>query len=289
MSAVIAKLLREKPIVVTGAGAFSSAGDSVEALWRSATAGRSLAAWQNFGNGERFAVCGAPEVDVTRPELRPVRKLDRSVQMAWVAANQAWQQAGLANVYAPERIGVMIGSSRGPLGKRLESLRQQTGKLAPSLASDSTFGSLTGALAQSFKVKGPGASISATCASAAVAIGLGAEQILLDRADAMLVGGTEAPLHPALLEQLQATGVIGFHKEAQQTCRPFDLTRNGIVVGEGSGFFVLESAAAAAARGVDVHARLAVWALAHDYCGGTGVEPLGPALVETMKHGLHSA
>ena len=199
MSAVIANLLRQNPIVVTGMGSFSSAGDSVEALWRSATAGRSLARWQNFGNGERFAVCSAPELDVTRPEMRSVRKLDRSVQMAWVAANQAWEQARLTNAYAPERIGVMIGSSRGPLGKQLESLRQPTGKLAPSLASDSTFGSLTGALAQSFKVKGPGASITATCASAAVAIGLGAEQILLDRADAMLVGGTEAPLQPLLL------------------------------------------------------------------------------------------
>src|SRR5438067_12970213 len=99
-------------------GSFSSAGDSVEALWRSATAGRSLAAWRNFGNGERFAVCSAPELDVRRPEMRPVRKLDRSVQMAWAAANQAWEQAGLATVYPPERTGGMIGSSRGSLGKR---------------------------------------------------------------------------------------------------------------------------------------------------------------------------
>jgi 3-oxoacyl-(acyl-carrier-protein) synthase len=289
MSSVIANLLRQNPIVVTGMGSFSSAGDSVEALWRSATAGRSLATWQNFGNGERFAVCSAPELDVTRPEMRSVRKLDRSVQMAWVAANQAWEQSGLTNAYAPERIGVMIGSSRGPLGKQLESLRQQTGKLAPSLASDSTFGSLSGALAQSFKVKGPGASITATCASAAVAIGLGAEQILLGRADAMLVGGTEAPLQPALLEQLQATGVIGFHEEAEQTCRPFDVTRNGIVVGEGSAFLVLESAAAAAARGVEVYALLAGWALTLDNCGRTGVDHQGSALLGTMQQALQLA
>jgi len=292
MSSVIANLLSEKAIVVTGMGSFSSAGDSVETLWKGAIAGRSLAAWRNFANGTEkscFAVCSAPELDASRPELRSVRKLDRSVQMAWVAANQAWEQAQLANVYPPERIGVMVGSSRGPLGKRIESMRKGMGKLAPSLASDSTFGSLTGALAQSFKLKGPGASISATCASAAVAIGLAAEQILLDRADAMLVGGTEAPLHPALLEQLQATGVIGFHKEAEQTCRPFDLTRNGIVVGEGSGFFVLESAAAAAARGVEVHARLAGWALTLDNCGRTGVDHQGSALVGTMQQALQLA
>jgi 3-oxoacyl-(acyl-carrier-protein) synthase len=292
MSSVIANLLREKKIVVTGMGSFSSAGDSVEALWKEAIAGRSLAAWRNFGNGDgrsRFAVCSAPEVDVSRPELRAVRKLDRSVQMAWLAADQALRQARLTNVYAPERIGVMIGSSRGPLGKRIESLRKDNGKIAPSMASDSTFGSLTGALAQSFKLRGPGASISATCASAAVAIGLGAEQILLDRADAMLVGGTEAPLEAALLEQLQATGVMGFHEEAEQTCRPFDVARNGIVVGEGSAFFVLESGRAAAARGIEALARLAGWALTLDNCGRTGVDQAGSALLQTMQQALQVA
>lgn len=135
------------------------------------------------------------------------------------------------------------------------------GKITPSMASDSTFGSLSGALAQSFRIKGPGASVSATCASAAVAIGLGAEQILLDRADAMLVGGTEAPLELALLQQLQVTGVMGFHESAEQTCRPFDVTRNDIVVGEGSAFLILESAQAAAARGVEMLAQLTGWAI----------------------------
>jgi 3-oxoacyl-(acyl-carrier-protein) synthase len=292
MSSVITNLLRENPIVITGMGSFSSAGDSVEALWTGAVAGHGLADWQDFPNGgekSRFAVCRAPELDDTRPELRSVRKLDRSVQIAWVAANQAWAQARMANVYPPERVGVMVGSSRGPLGKRIESMRKGTGRLQPSLASDSTFGSLTGALAQSFKLKGPGASISATCASGAVAIALGAEQILLNRAEAMLVGGTEAPLQPALLEQLQATGVIGFHEEAHRTCRPFDVTRNGIVLGEGSAFLVLESAQAAAARGVPALARLVGWALSLDNCGRTGVDHEGSALLQTMQQALELA
>ncbi|PZR73497.1 MAG: hypothetical protein DLM52_10985 [Chthoniobacterales bacterium] len=183
----------------------------------------------------------------------------------------------------------MIGSSRGPLGKRIESLRKDGRKLPPSIASDSTFGSLTGALAQSFKLEGPGASISATCASGAVAIALGAEQILLGHADAMLVGGTEAPLYPPLLEQLQATGVIGFNEDASQTCRPFDVNRNGTVVGEGSAFLVLESARAAQTRGVDTLARLVGWALTLDNCGRTGVSQEGSALRRTMEQALQLA
>ncbi|MSR65268.1 MAG: beta-ketoacyl-[acyl-carrier-protein] synthase family protein [Verrucomicrobiae bacterium] len=291
MNSVMVNLLRERPIVVTGMGSFSSAGDSVSALWNAAIAGRSLAVWRDFGNGDdgsRFAVCSAPEIDVSRPELRAVRRLDRSVQMAWVAANQAWEQARLADVYAPERIGVMVGSSRGPLGKRIETLREGT-KLLPSLAADTTFASLSGALAQSFKLRGPGASISATCASSAFAIGLAAEQILLDRVDAMLVGGAEAPLQAALLKQLHATGVMGFHPEAEQTCRPFDINRNGMLVGEGSGFLVLESAQAARARSAHVHARIAGWAFSLDSVGRTGVTQEGSALLQTMQQALQLA
>ncbi|PZR73496.1 MAG: hypothetical protein DLM52_10980 [Chthoniobacterales bacterium] len=110
MSSVIAHLLREKPIVVTGMGSFSAAGESVEALWQRAFAGRGLAAWQEFVSDQgsfRFAVCAAPEVDVSRPELRSVRKLDRCVQMAWMAANEAWGlRPGLADAYRADRVGV---------------------------------------------------------------------------------------------------------------------------------------------------------------------------------------
>lgn len=292
MNSVMVNLLRAKPIVVTGIGSFSSAGNSVSALWNAAIAGRSLAAWRNFGNGDepsRFAVCHAPEIDVSRQQLRAVRKLDRSVQMACLAANQAWEQARLTDVYAPERVGVMVGSSRGPLGKCIESLHQGTRPLRPSMAADTTFGSLSGALAQSFKVKGPGASISATCASAAFAIGLAAEQILLDRADAMLVGGAEAPLEAPLLKQLHATGVMGFHPKAERTCRPFDINRNGMLLGEGSAFFILESEQAAANRRAAIHARLAGWALSLANSGRTGVTPEGSALLQTMREALQLA
>lgn len=292
MSSPLVRLLRENPIVVTGMGAFCSAGDSVQALWNSAVAGKSLAAWRNFRNGattSSFAVCSAPELDMSAPNMRRVRKLDRCVQMASVAATQAWDDAQLSDAYPSDRVGVIIGSSRGPLGKRIESLRQNGSKLPPSLAADSTFGSLSGSLAQSFKLKGPGASISATCASAAFAVAVAAEQILLGRVDAMLVGGTEAPLETALLEQLDATGVIASHEQAEQACRPFDIDRNGIVVGEGSGFLILESAVGAAARGARAHARLAGWAIAVDNSGRTGVTSDGSTLSQTMLQALRIA
>jgi 3-oxoacyl-[acyl-carrier-protein] synthase II len=286
-------LLRENPVVVTGIGAFSSAGAGVAALTAAALAGRSLARERDFPGHtapQRFAVCAAPEVDSTRPELSAVRKMDRCVQMAALAAREAWQQAAIAEVYPPERIGLVVGSSRGPLGKRVESLGQ-TGirPPRPSLAANTTFAAVSGVLARTFKIKGPGAMISATCASAAFAIISAAEQIVLGNADAMLVGGTEAPLQAALLAQLHATGVLGSHAEAERTCCPFDVNRNGLVLGEGSAFLVLESAQAVADRRASCLGRLAGWAAGVDASGRTGVDAHGTGLGEGMRRALHTA
>jgi 3-oxoacyl-(acyl-carrier-protein) synthase len=292
-SSILTNLLRDNPIVVTGMGSFSAAGDSVNALWEAAVAGRGLAAWREFdfeSENLRFAVCNAPELDVTQPQMHPVRKMDRCVQIAWLAANQAWAQAQLADAYPMTRVGVIVASSRGPFSKRNESFKSVgRHKYPPSLSANSTFASLGGALGQAFKIRGLGATVSATCASAAFAIGLAAEQILLGKADAMLVGGTEAPLQSAILAQLHSAGVTGFHEDAPQTCRPFDVTRNGLVLGEGSAFLVLESARAAAARKADILARLAGWGLSLDNSGRTGVNEDGSGLLQVMEEALRLA
>jgi len=291
-SSILTNLLRDNPLVVTGMGCHSVAGDSVDALWKAALAARGLAAWREFSVAnqapQRFAVCSAPPVDISMSELRSARKSDRCAQMALHAANQAWKQAGLNDAYAPARIGVMIGTSRGPLEKMEESFdRLRRGTVLPTLSAQSSMGSLSGMLAQHFGLKGPGAVVSATCASAAFAVGLAAEQICLGKADAMLVGGTEAPLHAAILAQLQASGVLGSHADAAQACRPFDVTRNGMVLGEGSAFLVLERLGARAdARPL---ARLAGWSMSVESSGRAGMQEDGPSVARAMQEALKLA
>jgi 3-oxoacyl-[acyl-carrier-protein] synthase II len=185
----LSNVLRENPILVTGTGCVSVAGNSMAELWTSAIAGKSLAAWREFqiaGRAQPFAVSTAPEIDANDPALHPVRRSARCVQLAWLAARQAWLQSRLDDVPARANIGLMAGSSRGPIERfehafqRLETLRYP-----PSLSADCTFGSLSGALAQALNLGGPTATISATCASAAYAIAFAAEQILLGKADIM--------------------------------------------------------------------------------------------------------
>ena len=292
-SSILTNLARDNPVVVTGTGCFSAAGGSVPELWEAAVAGHSTAAWREFEMGtgsSRFAVCSAPELDVSQPELHPVRKMDRSAQMAWLAAKQAWHQAQLAGAYLPTQIGMVTGSSRGPLGKINESFNcLGQPKYPPSLSANCAFGALGGVLVQAFKLNGPGATISATCASAAFAIGFAAEQILLGKADVMLAGGSEAPLQSVILAQLDSAGVLGFHEEAARTCRPFDATRNGMVLGEGGAFLVLESARAASRRGVRPLAHLAGWALNVHDSGRASVNEDGAGLLLVMRQALQMA
>ena len=290
---ILTRLLRDDPIAVTGMGSFCAAGDSVDALWKAVVAGKGIAAWREFdfeSENLRFAVCSAPELDITHPQMHPVRKMDRCVQMAWLAANQAWAQAQLAGAYPMTGVGIIVASSRGPVSKHRESF-QFVGRsnYPPSLAANSAFASPSGALGQAFKINGLGMTVSATCASAAFAIGLAAEQILLGKADAVLVGGTEAPLQSAILAQLNAADVIGSHDDARQTCRPFDVTRNGIILGEGSGFLVLESARAASARKAKIFAHLAGWGLSLDSAGRTGMNKDGSGLLQVMEEALRLA
>ncbi len=287
---VLARLLHDNPVVITGMGAFSAAGDSVDTLWHAALTGQGLASQREFVMGaekQPFVVCCAPELDATRPDLHPVRKMDRCVQMSLLAANQAWSQAGLQGAYPANRMGVIVGSSRGPFSKRNEA-PDLTGRrpYPPSLSANATFASLSGALAQILKIEGSGATVSATCASSAFAIGMAAEQILLGKSDAMLVGGTEAPLQYTIMVQMQSAGVLGSHADARNVCRPFDASRNGMVMGEGSAFLILESARSAIARGAKPLARLAGWSMRLDNAGRTKVDEDGACLFQVMEEAL---
>lgn len=294
MNPILARMLVENPVVVTGMGAFCAAGQTANEVWDRAAAGKSTAVWREFGCGDgtrRFAVCPAGEPGWRFPELGAPRKLDRCVQLALAAAGEAWEQAGLRRVpLEPERLAVFCGTSRGPIGKWQESMEALgRGRMLPSLALGSTLSSLSGALSLAFGARGVALTISAACASGASAIALGAQQIASGLADVALVGGAEAPLLPVVLRQLEAAGVLGVHGEAGLACRPFDVTRNGLVVGEGAGFLVLESAVHAKARGARVCGHLSGWGLGSESAGRTGLEADGAGLRRVMEGALATA
>jgi 3-oxoacyl-(acyl-carrier-protein) synthase len=294
MNSTLQKLLRDNPVVVTGLGTVSAGGVSATNLWHHAKSGTVTAAWRDFdfhGETLRRAVCTAPSFQSQLAEFPRARKMDRAAQFALASAGQAWQQAGLDHgSLSPERVGVALGTSRGPVEKRgLATDTTHLPRILPSFAANCTIGSFNGALSQFFAIYGPSFTVSATCSSAAAAIALGAEQILLGLADVMLVGGTDATLHPHILAQFDAAGVLGQHADPAQTCRPFDRSRNGLCLGEGAGVLVLESARSAKRRGARALGRLVGWATRVENAGRAGVGQGGAMLANTINHALRAA
>lgn len=277
--------------VVTGLGTWSAAGSSPERLWHAAQAGRSPARWLRAGQGGGpYPACLAPDPVFATPLAILAHKSDRSVQLALAAALQAQQQAGLAEL-APDRIGIVAGTSRGPVAKWHEAFRQcaENRRLRPTLSAHTAIASLSGAVSLAIGSQGPAFTVAATCASGAHAIATAAQLIAAGEADAVLAGGAEAPLEPAVLESFASAGLLATHRDPARACRPFDQERNGLVLGEGAAFVVLESAASARRRGVPVLARLTGWALGAEGASRSAPEAGGAGLARTMASALARA
>lgn len=286
--------LAADPIVVTGMGCWAADAGGPDELFSAALVGRSPATWVDVGTPEapvNVAACAAADPQLPVDERRAARRLDRAARLGLAAALQAWQDSGLDDAgLAPERLGVVAGTGRGPIGRTLEMARDfAQGGVGPGASADSTPGSISGAISRSLGALGPGSTVMTTCASGATAIATAAMHLLLDDADAMVAGGTEAPIVPLMVAQLGAAGVLGSDPDPAQTCRPFDVARTGLVVGEGAGFLVLERASSARRRGATIHARLAGWATGTDPGGRTGMTPEADGLVAVTRRALSVA
>lgn len=286
----VVQWLRENPLVITGTGAVSAAGDSVEKLWETAVQGRSLGQTLEFEEGV-YAGCVVPPEAMRTWKSSLMRKADRTAQFAVMAAQEAWLQAGIREGnLAPERLAIFAGTSRGPVGKVLEAAgRARMNRMLPSLAASSTMASLSGTLAVEFGACGPSLTVSGACASSAAAIMMAAEQLLLGKADVALAGGAEAPLHPIVLAQLQAAGILGHGEIAAEVCRPFDRHRTGTILGEGAGFLIIETEAHARERGAEILARLSGWAVGAEGGERTGISKDAVSLTQVMGQALKLA
>jgi 3-oxoacyl-[acyl-carrier-protein] synthase II len=257
-------------VVVTGLGATTPLGGDVESFWAALLAGRSGVAalppeWASdlkVRIGARMAVDPAERM----PRVK-ARRLDRAQQAALVAAREAWADAGFTGRsdevgLAPERVGVAIGTGIGGVGSLIEQhdvlLAKGPDRVSPLLipmdmpnGPAAHVGLDVGARAGVFTP------VSA-CASGAEAIAYGLDLIHLDRADVVVVGGTEACVHPLTISgfaQMQAMSTR--NDEPERASRPFDKARDGFVLGEGAGALVLERRSLAEARGARIYAVLA--------------------------------
>ena len=256
----------DRDVVVTGLGATTPLGSDVESTWDALLAGRSGISritdeWvQQFPAQlvARLATEPAEQIDRVR-----ARRLDRSQQVAVIAAEQAWAASGAADSGVdPERIAVVFGTG---IGGALTLLGQDDilEEKGPKRVSPFTIPMLmpngpAAAVGLAVGARGGVHAPVSACASGAEAIRWGLDLLRFDRADVVLVGGAEACVHPLPMAGFAAMRAMSTRNdEPERASRPFDKGRDGFVLGEGAAALVLERAGSARARGAHVHARLA--------------------------------
>jgi 3-oxoacyl-[acyl-carrier-protein] synthase II len=275
-------------VVVTGLGATTPLGGDVATFWAGLLAGRSgVVALEQDWAAELSVRIAAP-MAVDPAEIMPrvqARRLDRSEQAALVASRQAWEDAGFKGRsdecdLDPSRVAVVIGTGIGGVTSLLaqhDILREKgPGRVSPLLI---PMNMPNGPAAYVGLEVGARAGVHTTvsaCASGAEAIALGLDLIQLDRADVVVVGGTEACIHPlniAGFAQMRAMSTR--NDEPQRASRPYDKGRDGFVLGEGAGVLVLERASHAAARGRVPYAVLGGAAITADSYDIVAPDPAG--------------
>jgi 3-oxoacyl-[acyl-carrier-protein] synthase II len=245
--------------VGTGLGPVSALGTGVDAFRRALLANQSGTRRITRVESSRRGCAVAAEVDDPPPlVLDPANPQPRSVQLALAAARLAYTDAALDT--DPERVGIVVGTGVGNLDlteRALDHVRAGE-RLAPSVAFRVFSHAAACEIARTLDLRGPIATLTSGCNSGADALGLALDWIRLRRADAVLVGGTEAELSPSFFAIMGAARALAVQHNASPSTasRPFDQRRDGNVPGEGAAFLVVESADHAARRNARVRAAI---------------------------------
>ena len=269
--------LRTDEIVVTGLGATTPVGGDVKSFWSGLLEGRSGVVKLEHDWAEQLSVRIAAPMAVDPTEIISrvqARRLDRSEQAALVAAREAWADAGFSGKASeaglePTRVAVVIGTGIGGVTSLLAQydLLQEKGpgRVSPLMI---PMNMPNGPAAYVGLELGAQAGVHTTvsaCASGSEAVALGLDLLHLDRADVVVVGGTEACIHPlniAGFAQMRAMSTR--NDDPQRASRPWDKGRDGFVLGEGAGVLVLERRADAEARNRTPYAVLAAAGITSD-------------------------
>lgn len=287
-----------RDVVITGLGATTPLGGDVPSTWRAALAGTSGARTLDNDWAETFEIpvtfaaqLAVPAIDVLpRPETK---RMDPSAQYAVVAAREAWKDAGIPDV-DQDRLGVVVSSGIGGIWTTLDAwdtlrakgARRVLPMTVPMLMPNSP----TAYVELELGARAGAHALVSACASGAEAIGYAMEMIRTGRADVVVAGGTEAAIHPMPIAAFAASRTLSTRNDDPAgASRPYDVDRDGFVLGEGAGVLVLESAEHAAARGARVYARLAGVGLSADGYHMTSPEPSGRGQIAAMRTALEDA
>ncbi|WJE40276.1 beta-ketoacyl-ACP synthase II [Bacillus safensis] len=288
----------KKRVVVTGLGALTPLGNDVESTWKNALAGVSgVGPITRVDSSDYTAKVAAELKDFNIEdymEKKEARKMARFTQYAVVAAQKALEDSRLeiTDEIAP-RVGVWVGSGIGGLETFEEQFEVYSNKGArrvspffvPMMIPDMATGQISIALG----AKGVNSCTVTACATGTNSIGDAFKVIQRGDADAMITGGTEAPLTKMSFAGFCANKALSTNPDPKTASRPFDKNRDGFVMGEGAGIIVLEELEHALKRGATIYAEIVGYGSTGDAYHITAPAPNGEGGVRAMKEAIRDA
>lgn len=289
----------QRRVVVTGIGALTPLGLSAEESWENAKAGKSGIARIEAFDPSAFDSQIAGEVRGFDPgdiiNKKDIKKMDRFIQLALVATHQALQDSGLAITEEnANQIGSFIGVGMGGLPgieKQHDVYKERgPGRLSPFFIPAVISNLASGQISIIHKLRGPNYAVTSACASGAHAIGEATEYIRKGLCNAMIAGGSEAVVCEMAVGGFAAMKALSTRNEtAQLASRPFDKDRDGFVIAEGAGIFVLEDYEHAVRRGAKIYAEIVGYGASSDGYHMTNPEPTGDGAFRAMKLAMQDA
>jgi 3-oxoacyl-[acyl-carrier-protein] synthase II len=285
-------------VVVTGLGMLTSLGNDVESTWTSLVAGESGAGPITQFDTTGYPVDFACEVRDFEPtqwiDHKAARRMDRFTQLAIAAARQAEADAGIDIRAEADRIGAAVATGIGGL-QSFEACFDVLNGRGPDRVSPFAIVQIipnlgAGWVSMELGTRGPLLAECTACAASNMAIGDSFDAIRLGRADAMVCGGSEAPVTRVGIAGFGAMRAISRRNDdPKRASRPFDAERDGFVMGEASAMIVIEELEHARARGAHIHAELLGYGLSSDANHVSDPDPTGENPARAMRMALEDA
>ncbi len=301
-------LAAPRRVVVTGMGIACPLGLGVEHVWKRMTAGESgIGAIQSFDVSQLPAKIAGQVPSGPKAEgkldlgewipVKDVKKMDRFIQLALVAAEEAVQDSGWLPEAEEDRIrtGVMIGSGIGGLSSIYEGSAMvkdgRSRRLSPFFIPSALINLASGHVSIRYGFKGPNHSVVTACATGVHALGDAARLIALGDAEVMVAGGAEAGVSEIGMAGFCASRALstGFNDTPTRASRPWDKDRDGFVMGEGAGVLVLEEYEHAKKRGAKIYAEVVGYGMSGDAHHITAPSEDGDGAFRSMQAALRSA
>lgn len=291
--------MSKRRVVVTGLGMLTPLGLDVSSTWQNILAGQSgisdISKFDASGFNTRFAgEVNGFDAQAYIPK-KDTKKMDVFIQYGIAAAKQALEDSGLK--VTPEnaaRIGATIGSGIGGLGliEENHSKLANSGprRVSPFFVPSTITNMISGFLSIMEGLKGPNLNVVTACTTGVHNIGLAARLIAYGDADAMLAGGAEAAITPLGIAGFGAARALSTNNDAPtKASRPWDVARDGFVMGEGAGVVMLEEYEQAKARGASIYAELAGFGMSGDAYHMTSPPESGEGGAAAMENALKDA